>query len=145
MDEIYLKALDDIAYIKSRIGRAYNEGTTKTFEDKEASQVLEKLLDQLQDAENDLNYYSLSYKEGRLNESSNGKFAVLYDKGGESYPLSCGSSLEAYLQEDKENGIEQGWHSGRVEHNGKGYYFYGPGKPMLYTGMRVRLRGKNNI
>jgi hypothetical protein len=142
MNNTYLKALDDIAYIRARIERAYNEGTTKTFEDKKAYKVIEKLLDQLQDAESDLKYYSLPVREGRLYESSSGKYVVSYDRGGESYPLSCGSPLEVYFDhEDWDNDIDNpGWYSGRVEHNGKGYYFYGHGNPMLYSGMRARLR-----
>lgn len=86
-------------------------------------------------------HFSKPTKEGYLRKNSYGKFEIDYSRGGASYPLSCGSSLEIYLLEDAETGIEEGWYAGRVEHTGgKGYYFYGPGKPALCDNMRVRTR-----
>lgn len=143
MDTRYLRVLDKIRYVKEAADDAVNHGPYKTFEDKKAIKALEHLIEHLEDAESILERFSKPAKEGVLVEQSDEKFHVEYNDGGESYPLSCGSSLEVYFnREDWDNDIDDvGWYSGRVEFKDGHYYFYGPGgNQMLYTGMKVRMR-----
>lgn len=140
MDNNYIKALDIIEKAKYDLSKIYEKGTTETLEDKKAYKEIEKVLDCLDDAKDTIIHYNKPIWEGSLMENENGKFSIEFNDGSSPHALSCGSSLEVYLREDSDEDVDEGWHSGRVEANNKGYYFYGANKPMLYQGMRVRIR-----
>lgn len=143
-DENYLRANDIINQARYKLQKLFDNSSTKGLENQEAYKEIETLLEHLEDAEKSLEYLSKPTKEGRLAKDLGGKFFIAYDDGTESYNLSCGSTVEVYLQEDLEEDVEEGWHIGRVEHKSKngqeGYYFYGANKPFLYEGMRSRKR-----
>lgn len=144
-DKLYTKYLLDINSLAEKLGDALDNLPSccdkETMEEEGIRNALYIAAEKLNDAKRAIEYYSKPTKEGHLRENSSGKFEIDYCNGGTSYPLSCGCSLEVYLQEDIEADIEEGWYAGRVEHTGgKGYYFYGPGKPSLYDGMKVRTR-----
>lgn len=141
MNSKYIKALDIIWKAKVDLKRIYEEATTKTMEEKSAYKAIERLLEELENAQGTIEHFSKPVKEGVLMENpQSGKFYIEFNDGSTSWDFSCGNLIEIYLKEDAENDIEQGWYAGRIEHNGKGYYFYGPGRPMLYRGMRTRIR-----
>ena len=106
----------------------------KALEDKEAYYTLDNIIERLERAEDYLNYLNTPTKKGilMLNHDNN-KYYIAYDDGTESYDLSCGYKLELFLDDE--------WNIGRVEARGDGeYYFYGCGKPSLFTGMKARKR-----
>lgn len=141
MDNKYIEILNKIKYLKNMVNIAYNNGPYKEMEDKIALSIIGKLLRQLDDAESILDHYSKPVKEGFLQEIKNKRFLVKYDQGGQSRPLSCGDKLEAFLKEDAEKYIDEGWNAGQVEFK-NGYIFMMPGKIsfLLHNGMKVRLR-----
>lgn len=140
MDKEYTRALDIIWKAKVDLKKIYDNAAAKTFEDKKAYKAIERLVESLENTEETIEHYNKPAKDGTLMEDVRGKFYIEFSDGSSSYPFSCGSSIEVYLKDDPEEDIDQGWYSGRVEHNGEGYYFYGANKPMLYTGMRARVR-----
>ena len=133
MDKRYVTAESIINKAAYELNKIYDSATTNTQEDREAYRAIETLLEALRDTEREIQYLSSPTKEGQLQEQSNGKFAIEYMDGTESDDLSCGSSLEIYDQ-------EEGWLFGRVEAKDGQYYFWGEGRPFLYTGMRARKR-----
>lgn len=141
MDTTYKRALSEIESTKDRLKKLYDSAPTDKFEDKEACRVLENIMGKLESAGMSLKYYNLNAKTGYLVKQENDKYHIEYDEGDESWQLSCGSPLEAYLDDFEEEG-EKCWYVGRVEYDWKkqNYYFVGPGSPELYTGMRVRKR-----
>lgn len=143
-NRLYTKFLSEISSLAEKLDNALDNlpGCDKeTMEEEEIRDALYIAAEKLNDAKYAIEHFSKPAEEGYLKENSYGKFEINFAKGETSYPLSCGSSLEVYLQENIEAGIEEGWYAGRVEHTGgKGYYFYGPGKPSLYDGMKVRTR-----
>lgn len=147
-DKLYTKYLSEISSLAQKLDNALDNLPSccdkETMEEEEIRNALYRAAEKLNDAKYAIEHFSKSTEEGYLRENSSGKFEIDYCLGGTSYPLSCGCSLEVYLQEDPEADIEEGWYSGRVEHSSRdgksGYYFYGPGKPFLYDGMRVRTR-----
>lgn len=133
MDVNYLNAKDKIHSLKNQLERIIDKADYKGMENNECYRLLERLTEELEDAERSINYYSQPVKEGRLIELDNGRFEIC-DK-----ELTCGSSVEIYDEEEAE------WIAGRVEHTTRdgqsGYYFYGSyNKPFLYKGMRARIR-----
>jgi hypothetical protein len=146
-NRLYTKFLSEISSLAEKLDNALDnlpDCDKETMEEEEIRDALYRAAEKLNDAKYAIEHFSKPAEEGYLKENSYGKFEINFAKGGTSYPLSCGSSLEVYLQENIEAGIEEGWHAGRVEHTSRdgksGYYFYGPGKPFLYDGMRVRTR-----
>lgn len=100
-----------------------------SMEDNKVTAELEDLVERLRTAENIIKYFFRPVQEGRLFGLSNGRFEI---NGNE---ISCGFPLEVFWED------ENCWLSGRVEHN-NGYYFYSydMGHPMLYAGMKCRIR-----
>ena len=115
--------------------------TDEAMEETEIRYALDKAQEALSDAQRAIEYFTKPVHQGVLVQNNNGKFVLKFDDGGSSYPFSCGSSIEIYLAYDLE---ESGWYAGRVEHTTRdgqtGYYFYGPGKPFLYSCMKARIR-----
>lgn len=109
---------------------------SETMEETEIRHALQKAADTLYDTAREIEYFQLSVKEGYLEKLSNDKFQLVFNDEMLPHVFSCGSPIEVYLDDSE----EPGWCAGRVEHNGQGYYFYGPGKPMLYAGMKARIR-----
>lgn len=139
MNTIYKNSLIDIENALYKLNKLYDAEIKNSMEDKEAYYAICKAVEVLEDAKNTIEHYSKPSAVGVLREDSNGKFCVEFPSGN-SYTLSCGNSIELYLKEDAELDISEGWHAGRVEHNGKGYYFYPYKTMLLYEGMRARIR-----
>lgn len=143
-NSLYIKYLDDISRLSDKLRDALDSlpscSDDETMEETEIRHSLDKAAEALNYAKIDIIYFSRPVKQGRLASSSGGKFYVSFNEGGKSYDLSCSSPIEIYLNGDFAHDIEAGWYAGRVEHNGEGYYFYGPGKPLLFEGMKVRTR-----
>lgn len=135
MDKQYIKALNIISKTKSELKNIYNTAEYKGLENSEVSNSLDKLLQELEDVKNTIEYFSGHTKEGYLIENSNGKYEVEFADGNRSYDLSCGSAVEINVNGE--------WFAGRVEHKtDKGYYFYNSEveHPVLHQGMKARLR-----
>ena len=143
-DSKYTQHLREISALAEKLDNTLDSlpgnGSEETMEETEIRHALYRAAEKLNDAKGAIVHFSKNANEGILKENNSGKFEVQYNNGGSSYPLSCGSSLEVYLEEDSEQEIEAGWYAGRVEHSDR-YYFYGPGKPFLCDGMKARLRG----
>lgn len=146
LDKNYVKAENIISKTRYELKKVLDDVSSNGTENSKAFSEIEYLLEKLEDVETDLQYLNKPTKEGSLIKADGGKFYIAYDDGEESYPLSCGNSLEVYLKEDSSEDVEEGWHIGRVEHTSKngqtGYYFYGANKPFLYQGMRARKRNE---
>ena len=99
----------------------------------------DKVTEALNNTKWTIEYFSKDTKEGYLRKNFQDKFYIEFSNGEDSYAFGCGNSIEVYLAEDPEKDIDEGWYSGRVEYRDK-YYFYGPGKPSLYTNMKARIR-----
>lgn len=144
MDINYLKALDKLSFSKAEIERLWEEAQKqgKSFEDKQAYNILENIIGEMEAAVDRLKRYSLPTIEGKLREMDNGKFELLDDSGKYITYFSCGSMIECYCYDEYEE--ENRWFSGRVEYKSendqRGYYFSGADRPFLYTGMRARIR-----
>lgn len=137
MDSQYTEAYRIIRSARLKLNRIIKTAPYKTFEDAEANNELEDLLGRLELAERTLTYLSKEPKEGVLElEPTQDRYFIVYSDGTESDTLHAGAGIEAYYNDE--------WQIGRVEHRtaevGGGYYFYGPGRPSLYRGMRVRSR-----
>lgn len=136
MNEKYQEAKETITRARKQLEEITREPeiTNGSIEDREAYDTLQDLLDRLEESERALNYLGSATQEGTLiMDPARGKFYIGYYDGGQSYLLSCGSSLELFMNDQ--------WHIGRVEANSAGvYYFYGEGRPELAHGMRARLR-----
>lgn len=149
-NQLYTKHLKNISTLAEELNSTLDKlpgcSDDETMEETEIRYALNHAAEKLNDAKIAIEHFSKPAKEGHLRENSSGKFEIDFKKGDSSYPLSCGNDLEVYLEEDPEKNIEAGWYAGRVEHttmNGQtGYYFYGPGKPFLYSGMKARQRGR---
>jgi len=130
----YTKAQDIINKSRLQLEKILQTAENNKFlEDKEAYYTLDDIIEHLKGAEDYLNYLNTPPKEGilMLNHESD-KYYIAYDDGAESYDLSCGSTLELFLDDN--------YIIGRVEARDGKYYFYGAGKPSLSYGMRVRKR-----
>lgn len=132
MDINYLNARDKIHFLKKDLEKIQGKADYEGMENSECCTILERLIEELENAERSIEYYSKPVKEGRLIKLSNGRFELC------NIELTCGSSLEIYDDEEKE------WVHGRVEHTRsdgqEGYYFYGGNKPFLHEGMKARKR-----
>lgn len=131
----YTKAQDIINRTRIDLTRILDDiGKNQTAEDREAYSTLDRIIEELEGAEDYLNYLNSPAKEGILMlNRNNDKYYIAYDNGTESYDLSCGYKLELFLDGE--------WIIGRVEARGNGeYYFYGADKPSLSYGMKVRKR-----
>lgn len=133
MNKEYINALDIIENTLYKLNKIYQLDLDTTMEDKNVYRTIENLIGELESAKWTIEYFAKPVKEGHLVENNQNKFYIEFVDGTTSYPLSCGYAIEAYLDGE--------WHVGRIEHNTKGYYFHGADKPMLYRGMRVRIRG----
>lgn len=140
MNKEYIDSLTTIEDAKYKLNKLYESEIKGSMENRRAYRTIENLIEALDDAERVIKHYSKSIKEGVLHEGPTQKFCIEFNDGSSSHWLGCGSDIEIYLNENDEEDIYEGWHDGRIEHNGKGYYFHGPGRPMLYSGMRVRVR-----
>ena len=138
MHSNFFKAQSLINKLKSELKQLSDIENLKGLENLEAYSSIDHLIDELSAAERTLSYLNMPTKEGTLQESSDGKFFIVFTDGSESYSLGCGHSLELYSDGE--------WLIGRVEHRRTtgqdGYYFYGDQKPFLYSGMRARLRAE---
>lgn len=137
MDVNYTEAYRIIQSARVKLNQIMKTAPYKTFEDAEACNELEDLIDRLEASERTLTYLSSTPKEGVLQvEPTQDRYFIAFDDGTESNTLHAGDGLEAYYNDE--------WQIGRVEYRtaevGEGYYFYGPGRPSLYRGMRVRSR-----
>lgn len=136
MKAAYTKAEDVINKAQMELDRILETaaGGNQTIEDQEAYSTLENIIDRLERAENYLKYLNKPVKNGVLQlDTDTGKYFISFDDGEEGYLLSCGHTLEVYIDDE--------WIIGRVEARGDGeYYFYGADRPALYRGMRVRKR-----
>jgi len=111
----------------------------ETMEETEIRCAIYRAAEKLNDAKRAIEHFTKATKEGTLKKNDLDRYEIHFKKG-ESHSLSCGSSLEVYLKDDREEvEREEGWYSGSVEHS-DGYYFRGPGNPKLKTGMKVRIR-----
>lgn len=130
----YTKAQDIINRTRIDLTRILEEmENNQTTEDREAYSTLDGIIEELQGAEDYLNYLNSPAKEGILEEDhSTGKYFIAYDDATESSNLSCGSQLELFHENE--------WIIGRVEAKDGDYYFYGADSPFLFRGMRVRNR-----
>lgn len=137
-NELYTKYSRDISSLEEKLQDALDNlpscDDEETMEETEIRYSLNKAAESLSEAKDAINQFSKPTKEGYLYKNSRGRFELNGDE------FCCGYDIEAYINEDPANNIEKGWYAGRVEHDGKDYYFYGPGKPALYDGMRVRKR-----
>ena len=119
------------------IEKYYEPDLIEASEENVVSKSLRKLVKELEDTKNTINYYLSSANEGYLvleNISSN--YVIRFLNDGSFQPLSSGSYLEIYV-----NG--KGWTVVKIEHSPeKGYYFYNPeiGYPKLYPNMKVRVK-----
>jgi hypothetical protein len=144
MDTNYLEILDKVTLELSDIEDLYKktQSAEKSFENREANQIVDNLISTLDRFRDRLKRISLPVVEGRLQEQENNKFNLIRSGTSKSigYNFSCGSYLEVWDNEEKE------WQSGSVEHTTKngqtGYYFINSdmGNPFLYTGMKARVR-----
>ncbi len=133
MDNNYIKAESIINNASYELKKIFEKADYKGTENREAYNTLEQLIERLEDAEKYIRYLATPTQEGVLKEHTGvGKFYIVYDNGEESHLLSCGNTLEIYIEDE--------WHIGRVEATDGKYYFYGEGRPFLYTGMRARKR-----
>lgn len=142
-NELYTKYLKEISILAENLDNVLDKLPCidrETMEEGEIRYTIYKAAEKLNDAKRTIIHFSKPTKEGYLRENSSGKFEIKYKDGDTSYPLSCGNSLEVYLKNDRRDvEREEGWYSGRVEYS-DGYYFYGPGNPNLYNGMKARQR-----
>ena len=105
----------------------------QTIEDHEAYSTLDNIIDKMTSAENEFEYLNSPTKEGILIfDNDTDKYYIDYDDGSTSCLLSCGSTLELFLDGE--------WIIGRVEARNGDYYFYGGDKPSLNYGMKARKR-----
>ena len=142
-NDLYTKYLKEISLLAVNLDNVLDQLPCldrETMEESEIRHAIYKASEKLNDAKRAIIHFSKHTKEGYLRENSSGKFEIKYKDGANSYPFSCGSSLEIYLKNDRPDvEREEGWYSGRVEYS-NGYYFYGPGNPNLYSGMKARQR-----
>ncbi|MBN9636897.1 MAG: DUF5348 domain-containing protein, partial [Achromobacter sp.] len=116
--ELYTKHLNEISRLVEKLDDTLDRlpcFEDETMEENEIRSAIYRAAEKLNDAKNAIEHFTKPVKEGTLRENDMGKFEIDYINGGSSYPLSCGSSLEVYLQEDTEKFIEEGSHPGRVE------------------------------
>lgn len=137
MDSSYSTAYKIIQSTRIKLNEIMKAAPYKGFENAEANNELEDLIAHLEMAERTLSYLSVTPREGQLEyDPTQERYYIAYDDGTESGTLHAGDGLEAFVNDE--------WHIGRVEHRtaevGGGYYFYGPGRPSLQMGMRVRSR-----
>ena len=141
--ELYKNYLKEISLLAENLDNVLDSlpcFDSETMEESEIRYAIYKASEKINDAKRTIIQFSKPTKEGYLRENSSGKFEIKYKDGDTSYPLSCGNSLEVYLKNDRQDvEREEGWYSGRVEYS-DGYYFYGPGNPNLYSGMKARQR-----
>ncbi|MGH4117188.1 DUF5348 domain-containing protein [Clostridium sp.] len=142
-NDLYIEHLKEISLIAGNLDNVLDKIMCldcETMEESEIRHAIYKASEKLNDAKRIIIYFSKPTKDGYLRENSSGKFEIKYKDGTTSYPLSCGSSLEIYLKNDRPDvEREEGWYSGRVEYSDE-YYFYGPGNPKIYSGMIARQR-----
>lgn len=148
-NNLYTKHKAQISLLADKLSDALDKlpyySENETMEEKMIRESIENVVEKLRDLEHTMEYFSKPTKIGYLRENSTGKFEIDFDNGENSYPLSCGNRLEVYYEDSYcDEGNPKDWYAGRVEYqlrNGQsGYYFYGPGKPFLYNGMKVRVR-----
>lgn len=130
----YTKAQDIINKTRIDLSRILKEmQNNQTTEDKEAFDTLDSIIDKMQTADDYLNYLNSPTKQGVLEEDhGTGKYFIVYDDATESHNLSCGSTLELFLDDE--------WIIGRVEARDGKYYFCGADRPFLFRGMKARKR-----
>jgi hypothetical protein len=142
-NELYTKYLKEISLLAENLDNVLDKLPCldgETMEESKIRNAIYKASEKLNDAKKAIIHFSKPTKEGYLRESLSGKFEIKYKDGSNSYPLSCGSSLEIYLKNDRPDvEREEGWYSGRVEYS-DGYYFYSSGNPKIYSGMIARQR-----
>lgn len=138
MDNQYLKSISMLESTRQSIKYVFDKAEIKTFEDKRASNILEKVIEILDENIFELKHYSKESIEGDIYKLSNGKWAFC-SNGKEEY-FSCGYLVEIFDKDENE------WLSGRIEHSKGEYYFYNyDGDNLeLYKGMRVRIRANKS-
>lgn len=143
-NELYTKHLYDISTLAKKLQNTLDSLSTdgETMEEAKIQQALYNASEALDKAKNAIEYFSKEAKEGKLRLLENDRFALFNRSGKELREFTCGCSIEVYLKADKEKYIQAGWYAGRVEYDNTrdGYYFYGANKPMLYEGMKARIR-----
>ena len=103
------------------------------LESKEFRTVVSNLIEKMEIALDDITYFQMPTKEGKLVfDQKREKYHIVFKDGEEGYPLSCGNTLEDFLEGE--------WVVGRVEHRYGGYYFTGGYRPFLGGSMKVRKR-----
>lgn len=136
-NRLYTEYFSSISSLTEKLNNALDNlpCAKETMEEREIRYALQAAAEKLSNAKYVIEHFLKPTNEGYLKINSHGRFEL------DEHEFTCGSPIEVYLQEDIEADIEEGWYSGRVEHSSdKGYCFYGPGKPPLHEGMRVRTR-----
>lgn len=133
LNEKYIEAIGILEESRKAIEEILESspGTDGT-ENREAYFLLEDMAERLSSARDYLDYLTAPAKEGVLRESESGKFYVEFTDGTESHLLSCGNSLELFVDDE--------WIISRVEAKNGKYYFFAGDKPYLCEGMKVRKR-----
>ena len=137
MDIGYINAVSIMEDLRYKLKKILSTAPVETVENTEAYRALENTMENLEDNIKTIKYFSKEARAGALRELDNGKYEIHFNDGAISYPLSCGSSLEVYINDV--------WIAGRVEHsNSKGGYYLHDGEenPALYQGLKVRKRGE---
>lgn len=129
MNLYFKKSLDKLKAAAIAIESSIDLVENHSFEDRQISSVLETVLEDINTAIANIEYFNREAITGVLEQLPNGRFCL------EGYELTCGRVLELYAAETQE------WVLGRIEHQGT-YYFYGNDleTQSLHAGMRARLR-----
>lgn len=138
MDNKYLQANDIIKKAMYDLRKLLDQADYEGAENSQAYDNLEYLIEKMEDTTESIEYLAAEVKEGVLFlDKKLNKFYIKYYDGTESYPLSCGSSLEYFYDEWLFGGVEYTQRDGK-----EGYYFYNheAGHPFLMEGMIVRKR-----
>lgn len=133
----YLKTLDIMEDTKTKLKKLLDTTEISDFEDEEASYILQKIIEKLEDTEIILEYLNATPKDGILKKNTlTGKFYIEYNNTTNSHPLNYGNILELFYENE--------WHIGKIacttKHGENLYYFHGDQKLFLCPGMVVRRR-----
>jgi hypothetical protein len=131
LDKKYIGFLKDLKSLKSNAENLLKGDAGDNFEDRKCHESIGYLKKEIEDAIHDMELLSKTTLDGKLVLNSQGRFNL--DTAQELY-FTCGSPLEMFIDNE--------WYRGRVESDGKDYYFYnyeGENIP-LNEGMKARIR-----
>ncbi|WP_319371088.1 DUF5348 domain-containing protein [uncultured Ilyobacter sp.] len=131
LDKKYIGFLKELKSLKSNAENLLKDGALEGFENRKCHESIAYLKKEIEDAIYDMELLSKTTLEGKLVLNSQGRFNL--DTAQELY-FTCGSPLEMCVDGE--------WYRGRVESDGKDYYFYNYERENmpLEEGMKARIR-----